>query len=303
MGETLRIGMIGCDTSHCVAFTRLLADEKDPYHVEGGRVIAVYPSFSEDIESSRNRVDGYTSELRRQWGVEIVDSIDALLRRCDAILLESNDGRRHLPEVRPVIKARIPVFIDKPLTASLADAKEIARLAAAAGAGCFSSSSLRFDANIARCAADPDKGTVVCCDAFSSCPLEPTNPGFYWYGIHGVEILYTFMGAGCESVRCVSTAGADLAVGFWPDGRIGTMRGIREGAATFGGTIVGEKKLVHVTYNKEIPIYAQLLKQIIPFFRGAPAPVALSETVEIMAFIEAAWRSSRQGGAEVRLDT
>jgi hypothetical protein len=303
MREDLRIGMIGCDTSHCIAFTKLLADKGDPHHVEGGRVVAVHPSFSADIETSRSRVEGYKAELSAKWGVEVVHSIEGLLTRCDAVLLESNDGRRHLPEVRPVIAARKPVFIDKPLTASLADAKEIARLANEAGTPCFSSSSLRFDANVRACLNDTGKGRVIGCDAFSPCSLEPTNPGFYWYGVHGVEILYTFMGTGCRSVQCISTPGVDVAIGVWSDGRVGTMRGVRDGEKTYGATVTAEKKLLHVTYNTQIPIYAQLLRQIIPFFKGAPAPVPLSETVEIMAFVDAAWRSSQQNGAEMPLDT
>ncbi len=301
MGDELRIGMIGCDTSHCIAFTTLLHEKNDPHHVEGCKVVACYPSFSPDIESSASRVDGYKSELSEKWGVAMVDSVEALCESCDAVLLESNDGRRHLPEVRPVIAAGKPVFIDKPMAASAADACEIARLAGEAGVPCFSSSSLRFDVNVQACVSDPEKGCVIGCDAFSNAALEPTNPGFYWYGVHGVEILYTLMGRGCQTVRCVSTPDADVAVGTWDDGRVGTMRGVRDGAGGFGATVVAEKKLCQFTYNAEVPIYAQLLNRIIPFFQGAPAPVALDETVEIMTFIEAAWQSSRQGGGEVSL--
>ena len=64
----------------------------------------------------------------------------------DAVLLESVDGRPHLEQVKPVLKAHKPVFIDKPLAATLEDAREIARLAKAAGVPWFSSSSLRFGA-------------------------------------------------------------------------------------------------------------------------------------------------------------
>src|SRR5436190_16796273 len=38
----LRIGMIGLDTSHAIAFTKLINDARDPSHVPGGKVIAAF---------------------------------------------------------------------------------------------------------------------------------------------------------------------------------------------------------------------------------------------------------------------
>ena len=301
MGDELRIGMIGCDTSHCIAFTTLLNDKDDRNHVAGGKVVACYPTFSPDVESSASRVEGYEAELGEKWGLKMVDSVEALMDVCDAVLLESLDGRRHLPEIRPVIAAGKPVFVDKPFTADVAEAREIAELVDAAGGRCFSSSSLRFDVNTQRCLNDTEKGKVIGCDAFSNASLEPTNPGFYWYGIHGLEILYALMGTGCRTVKCVSTSGADVAVGTWGDGRIGTMRGIRDGTGSFGATVVAENKFCQFTHSTDVPFYAQLLNQIVPFFKGGPTPVPLAETVEMMAFIDAAWQSGQQGGAPVAL--
>jgi len=298
--SSLRIGIIGFDTSHVPAFTRLLNDPRDPFHVPGGRVVAGYPSFSEDLEASYSRVNQFVDAVREPYGVEIVDSVTALLDRVDAVLLESVDGRRHLSEITPVLEARKPVYVDKPLAASYRDAVEIARRAQACGCPVFSSSSLRFDAHIAAAAADSALGRVLACDAFSPAKLEPTNPGLFWYGVHGVEILYTFMRPGCEAVRTISTDAYDVVVGRWPGGRLATLRGIREGSADYGATVLGEQKVVQVQYSREIPIYARLLQAIMPFFRGEPAPVPLAETLEIMAFMEASL-ASQNAGREVAL--
>ncbi len=300
MSSELKVGIIGFDTSHVLAFTRLLNDSADPFHVPGARVVAGFPSASADIETSISRVAGYTSEMVEHFGIEIYDSIEAMVENVDAVLLESNDGRRHLAEVRPVMEAGKRVFIDKPLSASYADAVAIAALSSATGCPFFSSSSMRFDANVTALREDPDLGAVLGVDAFSPAGLEVTNPGLFWYGVHGVEILYSFMGTGCESVRCWSKPDVDVVVGTWADGRIGTLRGTRAGAHDYGLTVFGSKKVGHTTYSQTIPVYSQLLRQIVPFFHGGPAPVAPEETLEMMAFIEAAWISGRDG-CEVEL--
>ena len=301
MTEELCVGIIGFDTSHVPAFTKSLNDTTDPFHIPGAKVKYGFPSFSPDIESSYGRVEGFRQELVEKWGVTLVDSVEELIEKVDAVLLESVDGRRHLAEATPVIKARKPLFIDKPLAANYKDAAEIVRLAKENDCPFFSSSSLRFDANIVAIEEDPELGQVFACDAFSPADLDPTNPGLFWYGVHGVEILYTFMGTGCEKVRCHSTDGYDLAVGVWPEGRIATMRGSRSGAHDYGATVFGETRVYQARYSREISFYGQLLKQIVPFLQGAPAPIAPEETLEIMAFMQAALVSSEEG-REVALD-
>src|SRR5690606_4032770 len=116
--EDIRVGMIGLDTSHAIAFTKILNDPTNADHVPGARVVAAFPGGSPDLASSRDRVEGYTKQLREDWQVEIVDSIPALLDKVDAVLLESVDGRVHLEQVKPVFEAGKPVFIDKPLAAT-----------------------------------------------------------------------------------------------------------------------------------------------------------------------------------------
>ncbi len=291
----IKVGIIGFDTSHVPAFTKLLNDDSDPFHVSGARVVAGFPSFSPDVESSVSRVEGYKKELIEKWNIEMVSSVEELLPRVDAVLLESLDGRRHLKEAQPVIKAGKPLFIDKPMTACYSEARAIFDLAAKNRCPVFSSSSLRFDYNISRARQDAELGGVVGCDAFSPATLETTNPGLFWYGIHGVEILYTFMGRGCKKLFCKKTDGTHLVTGEWKDGRIGTMRGIRKGSNSYGATVYGENKIVQVIFSTDVPLYSQLLKQIIPFFKTGKPPVPLEETLEIMRFIEAALLSENEG--------
>jgi predicted dehydrogenase len=145
--KELKAGIIGLDTSHVIAFTRVLNDPNAENDVSGCRVVAAYPEGSPDIESSVSRVPGYTEEIQK-LGVKIVGSIDQLLEEVDVVLLETNDGRPHLEQVLPVLKAGKRVFVDKPVAGTLTDAVAIFQASEHYGVLLFSSSSFRFSEGV-----------------------------------------------------------------------------------------------------------------------------------------------------------
>lgn len=296
--KSLRAGIIGLDTSHVVAFTKLLNSPTPKPELAGVRVVAAFPGGSPDLPASRDRVTGYTKQLREEFGVEIVASIEALLPKVDVILLESLDGRPHLAQFRAVAKAGKPVFIDKPVAGSLADAVAIFELAREHNVPVFSSSSLRFSPGILVMRDHPKVGPVVGCDAYGPCALEEHHPDLFWYGIHGVEMLFTIMGTGCESVSRVQTKGTELVTGVWKGGRVGTFRGIREGRSGYGATVFGAKGIAPAG---PFVGYEPLVVEIVKFFRTGKPPVRAVETLEMFAFMEAADESKRRGGAPVQL--
>ncbi|HEX2976398.1 MAG TPA: Gfo/Idh/MocA family oxidoreductase, partial [Bacteroidales bacterium] len=200
--ENKRIGIIGLDTSHSTAFTKALNDPSSGPAFGGYRIVAAYPQGSKDIKSSVDRIQGYTEEVKK-YGVEIVDSIDSLLKKVDFVMLETNDGRLHLEQALEVLKSGKRMFIDKPVAASLADAITIFRAADHYNVKVFSSSSLRYTAGIKEIS-EGSIGKVLGADTFSPCSLEKTHPDLFWYGIHGVEILFTVMGTGCKTVSRTS---------------------------------------------------------------------------------------------------
>jgi predicted dehydrogenase len=294
----LKAGIIGLDTSHVTAFTSILNNPKNEGDLAGVRVVAAFAGGSPDIPASKDRVEGFTKTLREKYGVEIVDSIDALLKKVDVVLLESVDGRPHLEQVKPVLKAGKPVFIDKPVAGSLADAVQIYELAKANKVPVFSSSSLRFYPGIAAMRNNSKVGDILGCDAYGPCSLEEHHPDLFWYGIHGVEALFAIMGPGCESVVRVHTRDTDLVTGKWKDGRVGTFRGIRKGASGYGATVFGTKGVVAADKSGG---YQPLVVEICKFFKTGKPPVSAEETLEIFAFMEAADESKRRGGAPVTL--
>jgi predicted dehydrogenase len=252
-----RIGIIGLDTSHSTAFTKALNDPAAGPEFSGYKVVAAYPKGSLDIKSSTDRIPAYTEEVRKS-GVEIVDSIEELLKRVDFVMLETNDGRRHLEQALIVIKAGKPLFVDKPVAASLSDTIAIFEAAQKYNVPLFSSSSLRYISG-AKEIAEGSVGKVLGADTYSPATIEKTHPDLYWYGVHGVETLFTLMGTGCQRVSRTFTENTDVVVGVWKDSRIGTFRGTRAGRGGYGGTAFGEKGIVTLgEYQGYNPLRRQL---------------------------------------------
>jgi predicted dehydrogenase len=292
--SAIKIGIIGLDTSHSPAFAKYFNETDKSGNF---RVVAAYPPGSTLIESSMERIPKLTEEVKA-YGVEIVDSLKKLIKMVDVVLLETNDGTVHKAQAYEVIDAGKPVFIDKPIAASFADVLSIYKYARDKKVPIFSASSLRYMKTAQQVRYENKIGKVIGADTFSPATLEPHHADFFWYGIHGVEILFTVMGAGCESVVRFNKDNMDVVVGTWSDGRIGTFRGTREGKHDYGGTAYGTTgNLVLGPFEG----YDDLSKQIATFFTTKKSPVDENETIEIYGFMEAADESKRRGGGSVKL--
>jgi hypothetical protein len=291
----LRLGVIGTDTSHVIAFTRTLNDANAPDHISGARVVAAWKGGSPDIEESAKRVDEYAGELNQKWGVKIVNSIAQLCPAVDGLLLESVDGRTHLPQFRQAMQCGKPMFIDKPLASTLSDAEEIARLAHENHIPWFSSSSLRYSSIAGMRTRD-----MISAIVWAPGPLEPHQQlDLSWYGIHGVEMLYTLFGTGCVEVSRISSPDSDVITGRWKDGRLGTVH-LQRPYGKYGAVVFLKNK----TLNAEPDIsfsYVPLVREIVKFMSTKVPPVPNEETLEMFAFMDAAQRSVAEHGALVSL--
>lgn len=294
--EDLKIGMIGLDTSHATAFTKLLNDPRNPYQVKGGKVVMAFPVGSSDFDLSYTRIDKITEEVK-QYGAKIVDSIEEVAEHCDAILVESVDGRVHLEQVSKLAGFKKPIFIDKPLCLHSSDAKKIEEESRRYNTPIMSSSALRFAESLRNALSIQERGNIMGADCFGPIKLVETQPGYFWYGIHTIEMLFTILGSGAKSVRMVANLDSDLIISQWEDGRIGTIRGNRKGNDNFGAVIHYEKGSEFVPIDSSgKPLYASLLEQIMLFFKTARPIVPISETKEIIRFIEASNKSMKTGG-------
>jgi hypothetical protein len=294
--QELRLGIIGTDTSHAIAFTKTLNDPADPDHIPGARIVAAFRGGSSDIEESASRVNKYAAELHDKWNVQFVDTIAALCPLVDGLLLESVDGRPHLPQFRQAVQCGKPVFIDKPLAATLEDARAIASLGAQAHVPWFSSSSLRYSA-IENMKSPDCIGAIV----WGPGPLEPHHPlDLTWYGIHAIEMLYTLFGPGCVEVSRMKSAEEDVITARWSDGRLGTVH-LQRPYGKFGAVVFlkGEK----LNAMPEIQFsYVPLVRAIVTFMQTKQPPVPNEVTLEMFAFMDAAQRSEAVGGKAVALN-
>ncbi len=288
----LNLGIVGLDTSHAPAMTRLLNDSENEHHLAGARVTLAYAGGSPDIEASRTRLPRFRDEVE-SMGVTMVESLEYLASEVDGVLLTSVDGRVHASQAEPIIKAGTPLFIDKPMATSLKEVREIFHMAARNGVPCFSASSLRFLQQLQEFTATVDPHMIQGADVYAPCPTEPHHPDLMWYGIHGVELLLTILGPDWVSVHRHQTADTDVVVGTWRDGRTGVFRGSRTAHDGFGAFIHTDCGVRWVRRDDEV-LYVNLVKEILTFFHTGIPPVCRYETESVFVFMEAAHLSGRE---------
>ena len=232
--EEIRVGLIGLDTSHVTAFTKIINDPKAEGPLANARVTAAFRGGSPDIPSSSGRIDKFTDTLTQQYGVKLYPTIAELCKNVDAIMLESVDGRPKVRQAIPVIDAGLPLYIDKPMAGSLADVLFIFDYAKKKGVPIFSSSSLRYG-KTTQAARAGALGKIMHAETFSPASIEVRHPDLFWYGVHGCESLFTVMGPGCETVERRTTADGKIEViGKWKGGRTGISAKAKATAARQG---------------------------------------------------------------------
>lgn len=312
--KPVRVGVLGLDNYQAIAYTQLFNDKKAAGDLAGLSVVAAYAApASGDIKESVDSLPKWKEAIVKM-DVKLVDSIDELLKSCDAVMIMSLDGRTHLDQARPVLKAGKRLYIGRPLAASLKDAVAIMKLAEQTKTPCWTSSQHRYSPGFIGMRNHPEVGKVLGCDVYGGCPTEPSHAEFFWHAVHSIETLYTIMGPGCDTVRCTSTEFAESITGTWKDGRVGTYRGIKKGALKYSATVFGDKGVsVAGIYGHGVPVkgvvptndeymgYKGIAIEMAKFFKGGPAPVSAAETLEIFAFMEAAHESKRQKGAAVKV--
>ena len=290
---TLNIGMIGTDSSHTIAFARIINDPRHPFHVAGGKVTKVVRYSSSDFELSYSREERFSSTLSNELQIPFAELAE-IGEDCDAFLLEAADGRKHLELLKALLPWGKPIFIDKPLAIGVNEAKEMIRLAEQAGVPIMSSSALRYSSVLQEQLRQIDRTQIT--KVSVTCPLMivPTQSRYYWYGIHGVEILYAVLGKGCKELKVQSGEASDIILSSWDNGVIGEVICTHDTAMPFSvviHTAEGETEINLSDEAHEIPFYASLVENIMTFFQNKQSPISNEEMLEVIWFLDQAEQS------------
>lgn len=281
----IKLGMLDLDTSHAVEFAKRLNHIKvEPGQwVDGAQLTVACPGVSKIMPE---RIAGFTKTLGEDLGIKLVQKPEEMLGQIDGLLLEGNDGSSHLERARPFLEAGLPVWIDKPLAWTVRDAEAIANLAAKHSARVFSASSLRYAEEVVSViAAREELGAPVAVQVHGGQAKKDNIPGWFFYGIHTVELLFTFLGQGHGTVSYLKSGGAEIAISTWKSGVLGSITKMSKGDKSFGFTYFGDKAMRTVKIDGTNN-YRDLLRQIVAFFKNGKAPLPIEETIEIIRYIE-----------------
>ena len=316
--NVIRIGLVGLDTSHAPTFTKILHDPYDPFHIPGAKVVAAYPGGSADMEISISRVGAFAGELRDKYGVQILDAPEKVAEVCDLVLILASDGRTHPALFRAVAKYGKPVFVDKPFAILVRDAQEIFAISKETGTRVFGSSAFRYaDGLVSALYSIRDAGErVKTCRIRYWLQIQETQGRYFWYGIHGAEMLLATMGRGVREVQVSSSADQDSITVWHEDGRESCMVGSRDDGE-FRLSIETDRRKLDVDLTPSMPsLSARILWTVLDVLTEGQYPrlwrataagsvsgdrlgreldPAREETMELVRLLDAAQRSYSSG--------
>lgn len=268
--------------------SRLLTLQEEPRIPLGGaRITQVW-------DADRGKAEKFASIL----GVEVVaKSPTAMIGEVDAILLAetSEDGRDHASLALPFLEAGIPIFVDKPFSNNLPDARKMVETAQKVGGPLMSSSLLRYVKAVEEIRGAEGLGEIR--------HIVGSGPGHTLvYGIHTCEFILAISGGGVESVHNQGHKDLDLVFLRYCDGKTAVMQILRNSPTEFRITVYGSKGIE----SREVPylLYrygaARMMQQFVKMIDTRQPPIPYEDTLEILRILLATQLSLSEG-REVRL--
>lgn len=288
----LKIGIVGSDNSHAIAFSKLCNARRGDsgLRVSGARVTHLF-----GLDAARNQEVAAAGRIPN-----VVADPAEMIGHVDAVLVVFRHGDLHARYALPFLKAGVPTFVDKPLACSVADARKLTAAAVKHGTPLTSFSTVRFAGDTVKVLksvheARPLAGGVV----FGPADAKSEYGGLIFYGIHTVEIMLEVFGYDVASVSAVRSDMGVVATCAYRDGALVSLHFVSRGARGFGVLVNTQKGHVYqeldlsTCYRDGFLVFSRMFKT----GEWPLTPAQLLRPVEVMDAIVSAYES----GAPVRL--
>jgi len=238
----LRIGMIGSENSHSKAVSKLINVEKK---LKGVKVVSVWGETRKWAEE--------TAEAGQI--PKIVKHYEEMIGEVDGVMIDHRHGKYHLPAATPFVKAKIPVFVDKPLCCNLAEGKRFLKLAKTKRVPVVSFSSIPTQQAFRKFQEEVGElGQLSAGSSTGPCDLKSKYGGIFFYGIHQVDAVIEVFGMDVATVEIRKHGTHGLAILCYKDGKIVTMNLLKGGAHNFHFMAHGEKQIrLHILERDASP--------------------------------------------------
>ncbi len=201
----INIGIIGAENRHATAIAKILNVHK---RIRGVSVTHLW--------GETDAIAATTAEAGRI--PVVVKNPEDMLGEIDGVMCDQRDGKYHVPSVMPFLKAGIPIFLDKPMTTSLSQARAFLKKRRELGVPVTTLSSVPFYEGVA--AFRKKLKTLGALQSLHlSGPGDYRSPygGIWFYGIHQADLMVELLGTNPQTALFIANRACSAAVITYPD--------------------------------------------------------------------------------------
>jgi predicted dehydrogenase len=225
----VNIGIIGAENSHAGQVAKYINVEK------GVKGFAVTHLWGEK--------DEFAAKTAEQGQIPtIVKDIEDMLGEVDGVMIDHRDGKFHLAAAKPFVKAGYPVFVDKPMSRSLAEAKAFLKFRKAHRAPVCTMSSIYYHEDMPGVVKRLAKlGRLRSLRLSGPGDWNSQWGGIWFYGIHQVELMVHLVGPAAQEASLTVNGKDCTAIVNYPEGLTVSMNFLTECPYRFDIQAIGHE--------------------------------------------------------------
>lgn len=278
----MKLGIVGAENSHTAAIAKLMNVEKA---IRGFSVTHVWGETGAFAKAAAEA--GHIPD--------IVKKPEDMIGQVDCIMIDHRHGKNHVPAAIKFVEAKLPVFVDKPLSDSLASAKKLLALRAKKKVAVTTMSALPHQDSTAKVRKALKKlGDVKSVNLCGPGDYKSKYGGIFFYGIHQVGLMTSLFGTDPKSVSVVKNGGSCTAVVGYDCELTVTMHfstaihGFSISAAGTGGTL-------HEPLVFDANPYLKSTRTFTRMFKTGKEPYSDAEMLAPIAVLDAMQKSLTTG--------